>query len=353
MDRSRAAIPINRLQSVDVLRTVAIFFVIAIHTTPFELQSSPIGHMLDLATVINQIARFAVPFFFVLSGYFWANKFKDEKSLLQPTTRMAKKILILFVAWSAIYLLPTNIVDSFSYGLSGPVKKTYWNLESAVSSPLKVLMQGTKVHLWFLVGLLCSLSISAFFVRYRLNLLLVVVAIALYLVGLAGKAYSDSPFGFSTTFNFRNGPFFPLIFFVTGYFIQRSNLNYRRFPLGCFLALIGVLLHFAELKFIHRNWGTTMAQDFVIGTYFYGVGVFLIAVSNIERLNSFRIASVGPLVLGIYASQFIFVDMLKPFDRRFSGEGVWEVLYVVAVFLLSYALALIFSKHRVTRRLVA
>lgn len=342
----------SRVESVDVLRTLAILAVIVIHTTPFELKSSPIGSALDLATVVNQVARFAVPFFFVLSGYFWANKFKDEREIFEPTARMAKRIAVLFLVWSAIYLLPTNIIGSLSFGAIGPIKQIYWNLKDAVNSPLVTLMQGTKEHLWFLVALLCGLFISALLLRFNFNRLIVVIAVTLYLVGLAGKAYSDTPLGFHSTFNFRNGPFFSLILFVTGYFLQRRQTRDRWFQVGCLLAILGLLLHFTELLILNENWGTTMNQDYVIGTYFFGVGTALVALSNTKWLHSSRAASIGPLVLGIYASHLIFVDLLRPLDFRYPGSATWDVLYVVAVFLLSYTLAWTFSKHRLTKRLV-
>jgi surface polysaccharide O-acyltransferase-like enzyme len=56
------------------------------------------GNTLDLATVINQTARFAVPCFFVISGYFWARKFKGAGDVYAPTVAMAKRIAFLFVA---------------------------------------------------------------------------------------------------------------------------------------------------------------------------------------------------------------------------------------------------------------
>ena len=343
----------SRIESVDVLRTAAIIAVIAIHTTPFELQSAPIGSSLDLATVINQCARFAVPLFFVLSGYFWANKFKDERGILEPTLKMARRIAMLFCVWSAIYLLPFNIVGSFSYGAIGPIKQIYWNMAKAASHPLVTLMEGTIVHLWFLVGLLCSLLISALFLRFKLNRLLVLLAVLLYFVGLAGKAYSDTPLGFQTSFNFRYGPFFSLIFFVTGYCLQRKKSHGFWFPAGCSLVILGVFLHFTELLILNKNWGTTMSQDYVIGTYFFGVGAALIALSGKKWLQSSWLTSIGPLVLGIYASHFIFIELLHPLERRYAGNATWDIFYVVAVFLLSYALSLLFSRHQLTKRLVA
>ena len=342
----------SRTESVDVLRTLAIVAVIVIHTTPFETESSPIGQGLNLATAINQAARFAVPFFFVVSGYFWANKLKDGAEIIEPTVRMARRIALLFVAWSMIYLLPMNIADSFSYGAIGPIKVVYWNLANAAANPLETLMQGTKVHLWFLIALLCSLIISAAMIRFGLIRLLVLVAVVLYLTGLAGKAYRDTPIGFHMDFNFRNGPFFSLIFFVTGYFLHRSKPSSQWLLIGGLLFFLGALLHFTELLVLNHMWRTTLDQDYVLGTYFFGTGAALIALSSSRWLHIRRAASIGPLVLGIYTSHFIFVELLKPLDRRYTGNAMWEALYVIAVFLLSYMMATILSSHRLTRRLV-
>ena len=66
------------------------------------------------------------------------------------------------------------------------------------------------------------------------------------------------PAGLHVTFNFRDGPFFSLIFFVTGYFLHK--------------------------------------RDYVAGTYFFGVGVALIALSDSPWLPSPRLAAIGPYV---------------------------------------------------------
>lgn len=121
---------------------------------------------------------------------------------------MAKRVVFLFVAWSFIYLLPTNLVGSFEFGVLGPIKKIAWNVHSAALRPWTTLMQGTKEHLWYLMGLFCSLSITAVLISYGQRRPLGLIAVALYITGLAGNAYSSSPFGFHSQFNFRNGPFF-------------------------------------------------------------------------------------------------------------------------------------------------
>lgn len=343
----------SRIQSVDVFRSIAILAVIAIHTNPFKTQSSAIGSTLDLAIVINQAARFAVPFFFIISGYFWAAKFEDVEGIYAPTVKMAKRIAFLLIAWSIIYLLPWNVYDSFEYGPMGPAKVFYWNLTLAVRRPLTTIMQGTKVHLWFLVGLLCSLFLSAILLRMQRARLLIALAVTLYVIGLAGKAYADSPLGFHINFDFRNGPFFSLIFFVTGYLLQQRQPRDSWFPIGMWISIFGMALHSFELLLLHKVWGTTMAQDYVAGTYFFGTGAAIMALSYNKLLIFPRAALIGPLVLGIYVSQFIFLDLLSPVDQQLSGNWIWAVTYPTVVFLLSYMLAAALSRFPATRRLVA
>ena len=348
----RQEMRVRKIQSVDVMRAIAIFAVIVLHTKPFRSQSPPAGSTLDLATTINQLARFAVPFFFVISGYFWANKIKGGTEILSPTLVRAKRICYMFLAWSAIYLLPWNIYDSLRYGPTGPIKGIYWNICNAITDPLTTVMEGTKSHLWFLVGLLCSLLVSALFIRLRQLRLLIVLALVFYTIALLGKPYSCSVLGFHVNFNFRNGPFFSLIFFVTGYLLQCKQPDDSWFRTGLLISMFGIALHFFELMILSKHWGTTMLQDYVVGTYFFGTGVAIMALSNCKIFIFEKIASIGQFVLGIYVSHYIFVDLLKPIGRKYSGYAMWELSYPALVLLLSYMFVLLIARLPLTKKLI-
>lgn len=336
----------SRMQSVDVLRAAATVCVIAIHTTPFEDAASPLGQSLDLGLLINQLARFAVPLFFVLSGFFWAQKFDAGREVMAPTRLASRRIGFLYLAWAIVYLWPFYPVGS---GVHGSVaQELYWNLVRAVQRPL----EGPRLHLWFLPALLCSLWISATLLEHGRVRLLVAVAVLLYGVGLAGMAYRDSPLGFDAHFIFRYGPFFGTLFFVTGYLLQRRGPRASWLPIGCVLAVLGLALQLAEVLWLHRTWGTTMAQDYVVGTYFYGLGMALVALSDAPVLRLPRLAAVGASGLGIYLTHLMFVDVLVPTERRFAGQAWWEIGYVALVFALAYGFTTALTRWRVTRRLV-
>lgn len=351
----RTAGPRPRAAAVEVVRVLAIVAVVAIHTTPFERAGAPIGTQLDLATLLNQATRFAVPFFLVVAGYFWARKVAEAGEVRAPTSALVRRALLVWAAWWMLYLLPWNLVDALAHGPLGPLKVLWWNLAQVARRPWIALLEGTSPHLWFLVALAAAAAISAVFERLAARRSLVVLAAALYALGLAGQAFPAAPFGFRLDPDLRNGHLFALAFFVTGAALQRRGPKVRWLPLGAALAAAGLALHLLESWAAHRLWGQPLQRDYVAGTYLYGTGVALMALSGLARppgRHASRLAALGPAVLGIYASHMAFVALLAPMERRLAGLPAWEVGYVAAVFGLAWATTRVLARFGATRPLV-
>lgn len=342
----------RRLDSVEVVRVLAILGIIAIHTTPFESAGSPIGTRFDLATVLNQATRFAVPFFLVVSGFFWSRKVAEAGQVRGPTLALVRRAMLVWLAWWLVYLLPVNLFDALAQGALGPIKVIWWNVALVFKRPATALLEGTSPHLWFLVALSFSAAISAAFVHLGARWALGLLAATLYAVGLAGQSYPSAPFGFHIDPSFRNGHLFALAFFATGAWLQRRGATAAWLPLGAALAVSGFLVHLLEVWLSHRLWGMRLERDYVAGTYFFGVGVALMALSGTGALGWRWVAALGPWVLGIYASHMVFVSLLKPLDRRLTGAPWWEVAYLVAVFVLALGITRLLARFRLTRPLV-
>lgn len=150
----------SRIQSIDTFRIFAIIAVISLHTTPFHIsEGSSIYRYLDV--LINQGARFAVPFFFVLSGYFYARKIKSGSEITPTTINLLKRLGAIWLFFTIIYILPYDFFSAFEYGVIGPAKVIYWNLRKIVNDPVEFIFEGSKVHLWFLVSLSLSVLITS------------------------------------------------------------------------------------------------------------------------------------------------------------------------------------------------
>lgn len=342
----------NRIQNVDIFRVFAIFAVILIHTGPFENYSNNINVCYRyLALFINQSARFSIPFFFMISGYFLGVKIKKGGSLISISVERAKKIIIIFLAWSFIFLIFCNLYAIKTSGVLGFIKSMYWYLANIAENPIVLIMEGTFGHLWFLMSLLCALLITAFFIFWGYHKSLIIIALTLYFIGLFGKAYSGTPIGIEMDFNTRNGPFFSTLPFITGYFLSNLRPSSRWLLRGIIIFLIGWVLHFAETYILWVLYGTALGQEYVIGTYFMGLGYGVTALSKHSFFRNEKLGQIGQFTLGIYAIHAIFVVFLKPLDEIFFSL-VWQIGYPVIVLMLSIISVLILSKNALFKKYI-
>ena len=342
----------QRIESVDCFRALAILAVMVIHSLPFADPGSAVGDAFDAATLANQFARFAVPFFFVMTGFFWGVKADTRAHTVAVSITLGKRLLGLFVFWSLIYVLPFNTELLFQHGLAGAAEAIGANFHAIADHPARVFFEGTKGHLWFLPALLCCLGVSAVLIAYDRATPLLWLAIVLYAVGLLSKAYADTPLGIAIEFNTRNGPFFGLIFYASGYLLSRHKPKDTWFAGGLALIVFGYVLQLVELDFLHSRFGTTMAQDYVVGTYFLGVGSAMMALSNQPFTRFPGLGVIGPLTLGIYAIHVALIELLYPV-RYLVLSPIWDIGFVLLVFCLSFTAVSILARTRIGLRLVA
>jgi surface polysaccharide O-acyltransferase-like enzyme len=343
----------SRIESVDAFRVLAIVAVIALHAAvhfgPFAVAST-----VNVRMLLSQVERFAVPFFFMVSGYFWASKCRDQSEFWYRSVVLSKRVLLIFFGWSLVYLAEEVFSAIEMHGMFGAAKLAYWGLHGIGPNfaTLNLLVVGPKDHLWFLPALVFAALTCGAMLSVGKPQLLLALALVLFLTGLAGGAYANTPVGFHMRFNFRNGPFFSLIAFATGCALQRNPQGIPTAWSGASLAAGGLLLQVVEVVWLHRTWGTYLSQDYTLGTYFYGLGITILALSNARSFRISALSTLGPLVLGIYASHVLFIDMLRPVDDQWRGHMIWDVSYVGIVFMVSLIVTRVLARWQVTRPFV-
>lgn len=101
MDNSKKS---NYLFSIDALRVIAILAVLLIHTTTKTLATLNLDITRDpFSLFLNQAARFAVPLFFLISGFVLELNYKDKLPYAIFFKRRASRIILPFVFWSLLY----------------------------------------------------------------------------------------------------------------------------------------------------------------------------------------------------------------------------------------------------------
>lgn len=320
----------DRIRSADTFRVLAIVAVIALHTARHD-GARAVGQGWDLPTVLDGAERFAVPLFFILSGYFWAQPDGDPRAQWRRALQLCRRVLAIYAGWVLVYAAVDAIGAVWQDGWAIAVQRLAAAWRSNRLGLQRVLLEGLTPHLWFLPALACAALASGALLARRLRTLLLALALVLFALGLAGKAYALTPLGWPTRFNLRDGPFFSLLFFVTGIELRRRRLPATLWP-GLLLALAGFALQLLEVRWLHLRFGAGLVQDYVASTWLYGLGAGLMALSDAPALRRPALATLGPLVLGIYASHYLFVDWLRPLDERWRACPAWDALYVALVF---------------------
>jgi surface polysaccharide O-acyltransferase-like enzyme len=205
-----------RFAGIDSFRVVAIIAVITIHTRPFE-------NLPTVGGVIDQIARFAVLYFLVISGFLYGKRILRTGNPGVVFTAHSKRISLIFIFWSAFYLFAPkySLISKHGY-IEGMYQSIAYRLSLVYECPLHALLTGTSIHLWFLPALLFGVAILTIGVTLKKENMFLCFAILLYMVGLLADPYSATQFGITVPFEEKRLLFAP-IFVIAGFVLAKIS----------------------------------------------------------------------------------------------------------------------------------
>lgn len=138
--------------SFDIAKLLCALLVIIIHTNPLAPYSAVADFYLT-----DVLARIAVPLFFAMSGFLFFGKleFEDSKIKRCPENRARlkryiKRIGLLYLVWSAVYLL---------YQIPQWHATGWWGLYVVKDYLASFLLSGSYYHLWYLLALLYAVPL--------------------------------------------------------------------------------------------------------------------------------------------------------------------------------------------------
>ena len=222
---------------VNCFKLAAALFVIMIHTSPLTSFSAEADFVLT-----RILARTAVPFFFMVTGFFVLPKALGDTA---QGLRYLRRIGLIYLA-SVLLYFPVNLYAGHFRGVG----------EGGFLRML--LIDGTFYHLWYLPALLLGFALVWAGLKALPWKAVLGISVFLYLLGLPGDSYYgflkdgsvlrqlyDGFFHLSSYT--RNGLFYAPVFLALGYAVSRqygdgtaSGKAARRLPFSVILAALGV-----------------------------------------------------------------------------------------------------------------
>lgn len=323
----------ERNYAIDFIKFFAIVAVVVIHTFPSD---DKLGFFL-----LDNFSRFAVPFFFVASGYLFGLKVLNNPQPAAYFKRYVTKILKIYVSWLLFYIG----YDVLRIVLSGGSVKHELSKYFEELTPLNLFYYGhgtSGYQLWFVISLAWSMCAVYLFFRLKRITLLLILSLCFNIAGLFGQSYSF--FGELSVTSTRDALFIGLFYTTLGcWFAHRLPfMQTWKFEKKTYLSMIGLflILQAGEGYFLTKVLSSKQGEYF-LSTIFLTAILFLFVVNTPQIGKGVWITKIGGNALGIYAVHVLLIDIVDIVFKNFGLEGfshylLWNLLDASLVFTLSY-----------------
>lgn len=281
--------------SLNFLKTICIFAVICIHCMFYK--TGPIGASIDA------LSRFAVPVFFLISGFY--SYYKDnDKAIYKYKTRIIRLIKLIIIS---------NVV----YFIFFTITRYHWDIFKYITKIMnKPLidyivfnLSPTASLLWFLQALLYCYIIFLILckINFKFEKLYVLIPILLIINLLLGEIGHVLNFKFSLLYS-RNFLFMGLPFFILGYMIHDKQEIITNKISNDFILLS--ILPLCALTVVETL--LTGKSELYIGSIFLSSLLFIWCIKNPDTLK-FDITEWigGKLYILMYVLHYLIIQVLK------------------------------------------
>ena len=222
----------KQYKTIDLFKFICAILIIVLHASPFASYSKILTFgFRNIITVI------AVPFFFAASGFLTFSKLNtitDEADRKKYIWKYAKRIIQMYLIWSAIYFVFVVykwIKNSFSY----------MNVLLYIRN---FFFEGSYSTIWFLPALLTATVFVYLLSKRFQKKTIILIAVPFYIFGLLGSSYFgiaekipflNDIFGvyYTCLKSVKNGLLFGFVFVALGAYIAERQDNLKITPMKC------------------------------------------------------------------------------------------------------------------------
>lgn len=307
--------------SIDLIRIIAMFAVVAIHVNSNFLYAWDEISWIDwwVSDIYSAMIHFAVPVFIILSGYLLLDKQEDDEVFF---SKRFKKVIIPLIAWSMIYMVFTNNYNILSIITVNFVKqfladKIYYHMYF-----LYIIL-----GLYLITPLLRRILVHAnmYDVYYYLILWFFITPVR-QLIGLLGYNI-ELPLEVATGY---------LGYYIMGYAIKKTQITDKVINLSYIMAAVSIMATAVGSYILSKNSGKFdpfFTYGFSITTVVYSICLFilLLGATDNKKLPTSHIKI--EKIIGVAAKASMGVYLVHPILLYYIINGLFGIFLLSAPFL--------------------
>ncbi|MVM32228.1 acyltransferase family protein [Spirosoma sp. HMF4905] len=241
----------QRNGGIDVFRFLGACLVFLCHSIYSEY--------LPTLNLLGLLGRWVVPFFFLVSGYYFQKSYATRP--VQAFTKTAKNLLFVTLFVNLFYLLFAILTEE--------------TIQPLIS--YFTLLTGTYFHLWFLTSMVLGYAVLWFLLRNKLDRLLPYAIVGSLLVVLVFMPYNY-------LLGLKPHPIYArsllsIPFLCIGFLISKHALEGKVSKLIAYLLIgVGIVIQLGEVRFLSSIMPDAARINFLVGTLPLSVGIFLLSL---------------------------------------------------------------------------
>ena len=308
-------------KSLNILKCIAAICVINMHCTYYD-SSKP-------GIIIDAIIRFAVPIFFMISGYYSYFKKEDINKAEKYKNRIIKIVGLIILSW-IVYVPSRYLLFGRNVGFIEYFKNLY--NEESIFKLIFLNISPLAGHLWFLYALVYCYILVLILNKYDINInkLYKYIPILLFVSIILGE-FSIFTGRQILPIYIRNFWMYALPYFLMGYLINERKIYNKVSNKSIYL--IGIL---SIISVIIERLGVSK-YDMYIGTISLSIVIFIWCINN-ANISGFNIlAWIGKNISSyIYLLHLSVLWILENMEKQ-RNINVKDICYIntVMVFVIT------------------
>jgi surface polysaccharide O-acyltransferase-like enzyme len=305
----------DRKNGIDLFRLIGSLFIMTLHTSLGNLN-------IEFVENLRLLARWAVPFYFMSSGYFIGAKIVDQKLDFKKIERNVSVLISILVVTFIIYL---------------PISGSDYGIES--------LLVGNHYHLWFVGSLLFGYVFIWYLYYIKRSKFLPFISFLILFYSLVSGSY-DVFFGVS--FNFILSRFLISIPFMYLGIIMYKNTFYLRYnKLLVAIAIFGLILQAMEAQYFKLFFNVNIYNvELTLGTIIASISLFALCSSiNLKESQLTRWGKEHSLFIYLYHPFLYFLMVI--FCKNIFPEKLNTIFmfFPIIGFVIALCTAILLSKY--------